>query len=190
MTRIKRLVAPLAATAAGLTLAAVSQTAFAAAAPSPQTRTDGEPRVITLRLASDASQVANVSGASNADGAQVIQYPYISTATNELWRVERTDDGSFRFVAVSSGKCLNVQGGGTTVGTPVIQYACSYGTTPNERWQLVQVGNGYQIVAQSSGQCLNVRGGVGVGNALIQYPCTAGGAVNDVWLPVWEPANQ
>jgi Ricin-type beta-trefoil lectin domain len=190
MTRNKRLIATLAATVAGLTLAATSQTAFAATTPSPQLRAAGDPGVVTLRLASDASQVANVSGASTQDGAPVIQYPYSSTAANELWRVERTDDGYLLFISVNSNKCLNVRGGGNAAATPVIQYTCSHGSTPNERWRLVQVGNGYQIVAQSSGQCLNVRGGVGVGSPLIQYPCTPGGAPNDVWLPVWEPANQ
>ncbi|MGY0232682.1 RICIN domain-containing protein [Longispora urticae] len=138
---------------------------------------------VTLRLASDPGQVANVSGASVDNGAAVIQWP-LSNAGNERWEAESTLDGYYRFKAVHSGKCLNVQGGGTQDGTAVIQYTC--GNAANELWKLVPKGIGYQVVGKESGKCLNVRGGVGRGNPLIQYTCVAGGAPNDVWLPVWE----
>ncbi|WUH89064.1 RICIN domain-containing protein [Streptomyces sp. NBC_00433] len=83
------------------------------------------------------------------------------------------------------GQVANVRGASTENDAPVIQYDC--GTADNELWRFVPKGIGYQIVAKSSGKCLNVRGGVGVGNPLIQYTCTAAGVDNDVWLPVWEP---
>lgn len=141
---------------------------------------------MTLRLASDPGQVANVRGASTDNGAQIIQWP-LSNTTNELWEPESTLDGHYRFKAVNSGLCLNVRGGGTEDGAQIIQYTC--GSAANELWRFVQKGIGYQIVSKSSGKCLNVRGGVGQGNELIQYTCTADGAANDVWLPVWEPTR-
>lgn len=141
---------------------------------------------ITLRLASNPGQVANVRGASTESGAQIIQWP-LSNTTNELWEPESTLDGYYRFTAVNSGLCMNVRGGGTEDGAQIIQYAC--GSSANELWKFVQKGIGYQIVAKSSGKCLNVRGGVGQGNELIQYTCTADGAANDVWLAVWEPTR-
>jgi hypothetical protein len=145
-------------------------------------------KVLTLRLASAPNQLANVSGASLADGAAVIQYPWSGTA-NERWLATVEPDGYYRLASLGSNKCLNVAGAGTVDGTPVIQYTCSTNGSTNERWKFVQTGIGYQIVAKSSGKCLNVAGGVGVGNQLIQYTCTSGGAANDVWLPVWEPTN-
>jgi hypothetical protein len=140
----------------------------------------------TLRLASDAKQVANVRGAGTEDGVPIIQYPWSGT-TNERWEADSALGGYYRFKSVSSGKCLNVSGGGNANGAQVIQYTC--GSADNELWKFVPVGTGYQMVVKSSGKCLNVAGGVGVGNALIQYDCTAGGAPNDIWLPVWEPNN-
>lgn len=145
-------------------------------------------KVLTLRLASDPNQLANVEGASLANGARVIQYPWSGTA-NERWLVTVEDDGYYRFASLHSDKCLNVAGGGNADGTNVIQYTCGVTPAANEEWRFVQTGIGYQIVARSSGKCLNVAGCVGVGRPLIQYTCTAGGAANDVWLPVWEPTN-
>ncbi|MGW4028707.1 RICIN domain-containing protein [Streptomyces sp. NPDC004838] len=140
----------------------------------------------TLRLASDPRQVANVRGAAVEDGVPIIQYPW-SGATNERWEADSALGGYYRFKSVSSGKCLNVSGGGTANGAQVIQYTC--GSDDNELWKFVPKGIGYQVVVKSSGKCLNVSGGVGVGRSLIQYDCTAQGAPNDVWLPVWEPDN-
>ncbi|MFD9129734.1 RICIN domain-containing protein [Kitasatospora sp. NPDC059571] len=141
---------------------------------------------LSLRLAADPRQVANVQGGATANGTPVIQYPWTGQP-NERWEATPTGGGYYRFTSFASGKCLNVQGGGTADGTPVIIYTC--GGYDNEQWKLVPKGIGYQIVAKSSGKCLNVRGAVGVGNALVQYTCTADGAPNDVWLPVWEPAD-
>lgn len=176
------------AASAALAVAAVACAAQAgpAAAASPQAAV--ALKVVTLRLAADPTQLANVQGASLADGAPVIQYPFSGTA-NERWLATGDGDGYYRFASLASNKCLNVQGGGSADGTPVIQYSCSTDGAANERWRFVPVGIGYQIVSKSSGKCLNVGGGVGVGNKLIQYTCVPGGAPNDVWLPVWEPTN-
>ena len=145
-------------------------------------------KVVTLRLASDPGQLANVQGSSLADGAPVIQYPWSGTA-NERWLATVEPDGYYRFASLASNKCLNVAGGGSANNTPVIQYTCTTTGAANERWKLVPVGIGYQVVSKDSGKCLNVDGGVGAGRALIQYTCTPGGSANDVWLPVWEPTN-
>lgn len=142
---------------------------------------------ITLRLASDAGQVANVRGAAQGDDIPVIQYPWTGN-TNERWEVEPTSAGYYRLKAVHSGKCLNVRGGGNEDDARIIQYTC--GNAANEQWKFVPKGIGYQVVARGSGKCLNVRGGVGANNPLIQYTCTANGADNDVWLPVWEDASK
>ncbi|WP_406154902.1 RICIN domain-containing protein [Streptomyces sp. NBC_01023] len=139
---------------------------------------------LTLRLADDPGQVANVRGGSTENGAPVIQYPWSGKA-NERWEADSALGGYYRFKSVGSGKCLNVRGGGSENGAQVIQYTC--GNSDNELWKFVPKGIGYQVVVKSSGKCLNVRGGVGVGNDLIQYECTPRGVANDVWLPVWEP---
>lgn len=183
MTARKRWTATLGAAVAGAGLMLGSH-ASAAAQPAQALSSQAvQVQRVTLRLASDPGQVANVSGASQENGGRVIQWP-LSHTNNERWKPEAVSGGYYRFRAVHSGKCLNVEGGGTADDTRIIQYTC--GTADNEQWKFVSKGIGYQIVARSSNKCLNVRGGVGRGNALIQYTCTANGAPNDVWLPVWE----
>ncbi|MFF2411566.1 RICIN domain-containing protein [Streptomyces sp. NPDC058092] len=184
----KRLVTGAAALAMVTGAMSVSVSPAAADADTPA----AAPRAIvahqfTLRLASDPNQVANVRGAGKENGVPIIQYPWSGT-TNERWEAESAQGGYYRFKSVSSGKCLNVSGGGTANGTKVIQYKCG-GNIDNELWKFVSKGDGYQIVVKSSSKCLNVAGGVGEGNSLVQYDCTAQGAPNDVWLPVWEPKN-
>jgi hypothetical protein len=175
-------VAVAAVAAVGVTLATVHGTATAAP-PSVAGVQAVQVQQLTLRLASDPSQVANVAGAATGNGANVIQWPW-SGQNNERWEAESTLDGYYRLMSVNSGRCLNVAGGGSADGAPAIQYTC--GNAPNELWKFAPVGNGYQIVSKGSDKCLNVRGGIGKGKPLIQYTCTPGGATNDVWLPVWE----
>ncbi|MFJ8230172.1 RICIN domain-containing protein [Streptomyces sp. NPDC094448] len=172
--------------AAGALALGMSGTA-AAGAPVPVTEGAAAAAVnvqrVTLRLASDPGQTADVSGASTQNGANVIQWA-LSRNANQLWEPEAVGGGYYRFKAVHSGLCLNVRGGGNQDGAEIIQYTC--GNAANEQWKFVAKGTGYQLVARSSDKCLNVRGGVGQGRNLIQYTCTADGAANDVWLPVWE----
>ncbi|PVE11881.1 RICIN domain-containing protein [Streptomyces scopuliridis] len=136
---------------------------------------------LSLRLASNPSQVANVKGGGSANGTPVIQWPWSGTP-NERWEATAKGGGYYQFASLESGKCLNVKGGGNANGTEVIQWTC--GNDANALWKFVPKGIGYELVVKSSQKCLNVRGGVGKGNALIQYTCT--GVANDIWLPVWE----
>ncbi|MCM2388282.1 RICIN domain-containing protein [Streptomyces albipurpureus] len=142
---------------------------------------------LSLRLASDPGQAANVWEASQADHAPVKQWPWGGGEGNELWEARDSGAGHYRFASVGSGKCLNVRNGGNEDNARIIQYTCST-DYDNDQWRLVRKGNGYQVVAKSSGKCLNVRGGTGEGNELVQYTCSADGEDNEVWLPVWEPA--
>lgn len=138
---------------------------------------------VSLRLASAPGQVADVSGQSQADEAEVIQWEFARSA-NQYWEPEATSDGFYRLKAVHSGKCLNVKGDSHEDEALIIQWPC--GDAANEQWEFVPKGIGFQLVARSSGKCLNVSGGVGQGRNLIQYSCSAEGADNDVWLPVSE----
>ncbi|WUW10852.1 RICIN domain-containing protein [Streptosporangium sp. NBC_01469] len=139
---------------------------------------------MSLRLAVDPTQVAQVDRASQDDGATLSQQPW-SGAENERWTAEPAGNGYYRFRSGNSGKCLNVQGGSTVDNAAVIQTACG---TANDLWKFASKGIGYQVVS-ASGKCLNVSGGTEVGNPLIQYTCSANGATNDTWLAVWEPVT-
>lgn len=166
------------AAAAGLALTCLTPAANAA------TGTDRQ--YVSLRLASDIGQTADVDGGSTANSAKIIQWTS-TDSRNQLWRDEAVGDGYYRFANAKSGKCLNVEGGGTANLTRVIQWTC--GTSANEQWRPVRKGNGYQLVARSSNKCLNVDGGAGKGRVLIQYTCSAKGGANDVWLISQEPTR-
>ncbi|MEO3972465.1 RICIN domain-containing protein [Streptomyces sp. CAU 1734] len=172
-------------TGLALTLGTLSP---AAAGPATGAPVSAEPRAITtarvsLRLAADAGQAADVAGASTANGAEVIQWA-ASRDDNQRWELTPTSNGYHTVKAVHSGKCLNVENDDPEDGARIIQWTC--GTDANEQWKLVPAGIGYQLVVRSTGKCLNVEYGVGQGNRLIQYTCTPGGADNDVWLAVVE----
>ncbi|MFE4668802.1 RICIN domain-containing protein [Streptomyces sp. NPDC056716] len=143
-------------------------------------------RQLTLRLASDAEQLAEVQGASVEDGAAVVQGAF-SFGGSARWTAEDLGGGYVRFASVHSGKCLDVKNGDTADETEIIQWTCDTGQ--HQQWRFVAKGNGYQLVARHSGKCLNVKGGTGEGNPLIQYTCSSQGEDNDLWLPVWEPTS-
>ncbi|MFE4533717.1 RICIN domain-containing protein [Streptomyces scopuliridis] len=169
----------VAATALAGTMLVASMTPTASA--QPDTDRAVTVRQLSLRLASDPGQVANVKGGGSANGTPVIQWPW-SGAANERWEATAKGGGYYQFASRESGKCLNVKGGGNANGAEVIQWPC--GNSANELWKFVRKGIGYELVVKSSQKCLNVKGGVGKGHALIQYTCV--GAANDIWLPVWE----
>lgn len=173
-----------------VTLAAVAAGAAALAVLPAQAATDwpaaraAEVPEATLRLAAAPDQVADIANASKDNGAPAVQWG-LTGAANQRWKVESSLDGFYRFTSVNSGKCLNVQNASGADGAAVIQYTC--GTAPNELWKPVRKVIGYQLVNKNSGKCLNVKGGLGQGNPLVQYTCSANGAPNEVWLAVWEP---
>jgi hypothetical protein len=124
----------------------------------------------------------NVSGASLADKAAVVQYDCVGAA-NERWRAVPQDDGSYQLVAEHSGKCLNVSGASTADSAPVIQYRCT-GTALNERWKPFQLPDStiFTLVAAHSGKCINVsKASTANKAAIVQYRCT-GTALNERWF--------
>ena len=64
--------------------------------------------------------VADVSGASTADGGSVIQWPY-GSGLNQVWRVESVGNGQYRFLNLNSGKAMEVSGASLTNGASIDQ---------------------------------------------------------------------
>ncbi|WP_231632241.1 RICIN domain-containing protein, partial [Streptomyces clavuligerus] len=121
-------------------------------------------RQVSLRLASDATQVADVYDDGLADDTKIIEWHFKRSA-NQLWEPDDMGSGYVRFKNVHSGKCLKVKGASTEQNAQIVQGPC--GTEPSEQWKLLPKGNGHQLAARSTGMCINVRGGVGAGNELI-----------------------
>ncbi|MBB6037921.1 RICIN domain-containing protein [Phytomonospora endophytica] len=148
----------------------------------------GFPEAITLRLYVDTGQAAVVSGNSTANGTQLMLWQ-IQDMPVYQWNptAYQAPNGTrvWGLANVNSGLCANVAGGGAVDGTAIIQWPC--GGQQNAVWWFAAQGAGYQVGGLESGKCLNVAGGAIPGQPLVLYTCQPGGAVNDVWLPVWEP---
>ena len=117
-----------------------------------------------------------VQGASTANAADVIQWTYGGTATNDEWQLVDLGTGYHRIVNRNSGKVLNVAGASTASGANVDQW--SWASANQQQWQVVDLGNGYhRLTARHSGKVLNVAGA-----------STADGANVDQWS--WSNVNQ
>ncbi|MFJ3723514.1 RICIN domain-containing protein [Streptomyces sp. NPDC090045] len=73
-----------------------------------------------------------VKGGSNDSGAPVVQAE-CGTASEQLWKSEVTDGGTFiQLRNANSGKCLDISGGTARKGAKIIQWDCNGGL--NQKW--------------------------------------------------------
>ncbi len=126
----------------------------------------------------NSGKVLDVSGASTANGATIIQNT-ANGGANQQWSETAVSGGYIKFVNRNSGKVLDVSGASTANGASVIQYTDNGGT--NQEWSLVSVGGGYyKIVNRNSGKVLDVSGAsTADGASVIQY--TDNGGTNQEW---------
>jgi hypothetical protein len=92
--------------------------------------------------------------------------------------------GFYPYANLSSGKCMDVYGGGTSNGTAVDQYTCSGGQ--NQQWEVSFVKNivstpVYELIPENAtAKCLDVSGGgTSNGSTLDIYSCDQ--ANNQLW---------
>jgi hypothetical protein len=108
-----------------------------------------------LRPSHASGKCIDVSGASNADGADLISYD-CHGGSNQLFWAFAQGDGRYVFVNASSGKCLD-QAPGSRDGLDVTQWACHFGD--NQRWRAESAGGSYlKLVNEQSGRVLELSG--------------------------------
>jgi lysophospholipase L1-like esterase len=118
-----------------------------------------------------STRCLDVSGASTADGAQILIWD-CHGGTNQQWT--RTSAGELRGIG---GKCLDVNGNGTANGTRVTTWTCNGGA--NQKFTFNADGT---IVGVGSGKCLDVNGNATANGTLVQlWDCNRG--ANQVWSP-------
>jgi lysophospholipase L1-like esterase len=111
----------------------------------------------------------DVSGASTADGAQVLIWD-CHGGSNQSW----TRSAAGELVGIG-GRCLDVNGNGTADGTRVTTWTCNGGA--NQRFTFTAGG---AIVGEGSGKCLDVNGnGTDNGTIVQLWGCDGGG--NQAW---------
>jgi hypothetical protein len=120
----------------------------------------------------NGGKVVDVSSASTADGADVIQWTWNGGA-NQQWSFNDAGSGYFTIVNRNSGKCLDVYGQSSADGADVDQWACNGGQ--NQQWQWVAHGSYFQIKGRQSGKCLDVNQASTADGANIQiWTCNNG----------------
>jgi len=161
-------------TATATSTARPTPTATSRPTPTPTTGTATNYRLVVRH----SGKVADVSGASTADNAAVVQMA-ASGAASQDWQFTDMGSGYWRISNRNSGRCLDVSGAATTDGALIIQWACGTGT--NQQWQMADLGTGYfHLVARHSGKCLDVPGAATAdGTQLVQWACGTG--TNQDW---------
>jgi DUF1680 family protein len=102
----------------------------------------------------NSGKVADVSGASTADGGDIVQWTSNGGA-NQQWSFVSVGGGYYKIVNRNSGKLVDVSGASTADGADVVQWTDNGGM--NQQWSLVSMGSGYyKIVNRNSGKLFDV----------------------------------
>jgi len=103
-----------------------------------------------------------VQSASTANGANVFQWTYGGSATNDEWELRSIGGGYHRVINRHSGKDMVVQSASTAEGANIFQWTYG-GTATNDEWAIVSVGSGYyRLTNRNGGKSAEV---VGAGTA-------------------------
>jgi len=110
-------------------------------------------------MARHSGKAMTVEGASTANSANVFQWTYGGSQTNDEWEVRTIGGGFYRVINRNSGRDLVVQSASTAEGANIFQYAYG-GANTNDEWSIVDVGGGYhRVTNRMSGKSAEVVGG-------------------------------
>jgi hypothetical protein len=127
-----------------------------------------------------------VQSASTANSANVFQWTYGGSNTNDEWQILSIGSGYYRVIARHSGKDMTVASASTAEGADIFQYTYG-GTTTNDEWAIVDVGSGYhRITNRHSGKSAEVVGG-GTGDGADVAQRTYSGAAHQQFQLVSVP---
>eukprot|EP00010_Vexillifera_abyssalis_P008434 CAMPEP_0201546256 /NCGR_PEP_ID=MMETSP0173_2-20130828/2591_1 /ASSEMBLY_ACC=CAM_ASM_000268 /TAXON_ID=218659 /ORGANISM="Vexillifera sp., Strain DIVA3 564/2" /LENGTH=252 /DNA_ID=CAMNT_0047954865 /DNA_START=141 /DNA_END=899 /DNA_ORIENTATION=- len=129
----------------------------------------------TFSIITHANKALNVKGASNNNGAVVIQYDVNPNAENQRWHLElNSDDGSYCVRSAKTGKYWDIKGNSKEDKAALIQFDKKNGSNDNQRFFFktpMHRNNTVKIVAAHSGHALDVQTGKSDdGLHIIQWP--------------------
>ncbi|MDR8411857.1 RICIN domain-containing protein [Nonomuraea sp. 3-1Str] len=151
---------------------AAAQAVMASAGPRTGTSPTPTPGGASALKGAGSGRCLDVSGASQANGAQA-QIWDCNGQANQQWT--STSAGELR---VYGGKCLDVNGAGTADGTAVIIWDCN--GQANQQWRLNADGT---ITAVGANKCLDVAS-AGTANGTKAQIWTCHGGANQKWTRV------
>lgn len=137
--------------------------------------------VYTL-ISSQSGKLLEVADASNADGANVVQWADLGGA-NQRWIIREVVDNYYSIINVQSGKALEVYDLSTANGANVVQY--DYWQGDSQLWRILDLGNGsVQLLNRLSNKALTVASGSNNDGANIEQGTPVNGA-NQSWRLVF-----
>lgn len=139
-------------------------------------------------VASSSGLNMDVSGASTADGAVILQYS-ARNALNQQFDVVALNDGSYSIRPAHSAKSLDVYNRNPNDGAELRQW--TYSGNSNQRWRIDPVGNGLNsITSVFSGRAVEVWQSSTAAGAPLRLNTYVGGA-NQKWsfIPVSTPVG-
>ena len=128
-------------------------------------------------LAAGASgKCIDVTGASTASSALLIQTACNAAATNQLWKAQQQNTGQYQLVNGNSSKCIDVPSSTTTSGTQLQQYSCGDATKYNQLWTFTAstaASGKYLVKSVASGLCISDKDGSTAGNnPIVEETCS------------------
>jgi len=126
-------------------------------------------------MARHSAKAVVVQSASTANSANVFQWTYGGSATNDEWELRSIGSGYYRAINRNSGKDMVVASASTAEGADIFQYAYG-GSATNDEWTVVSVGSGYyRITNRNSGKSAEVVGsGTADGADIVQRTYVGG----------------
>jgi regulation of enolase protein 1 (concanavalin A-like superfamily) len=138
----------------------------------------------TYRIIGKNSQKSlDIAGSSTADGATVALWTY-GGGGNQSFKIVRAGTevltGTYKIIALSSNKLVEVTGGSTADGAAVEQWTDNGGT--NQQWVITQVsGSDYTIVNVKSGKAMDVIGNATADGAKLEQRTLVSGETHQQW---------
>lgn len=105
----------------------------------------------------NSDRCMDVSGQSNSDGADVIQYSCSSSRNSQIWQLLSVGEGDYYYlINYKSGKYLDVENCGTADNTNVRQWTGLNNWC--QQWQMDNAANGiWRFINRNSGKVLQVE---------------------------------
>ncbi|BCY09055.1 pectinesterase family protein [Actinoplanes sp. L3-i22] len=128
-------------------------------------------------LASGASgKCVDVTGASTASSALLIQVACNATAKDQQWTAKQQNTGQFQLVNGNSGKCVDVPSSSSVSGTQLQQYSCGDATKNNQLWTFTAstaASGKYLVKSVATGMCVSDKDGSTAGNnPIVEESCS------------------
>ncbi|MEO7311467.1 MAG: RICIN domain-containing protein [Chitinophagaceae bacterium] len=125
---------------------------------------------VNICTAINDSKVLNIASASAGNGTAIQLYDVQRNSPNEMWRLERTPDGYYRFISpVGPGKCIDVAWWDASNTNNLVSW--DRADVEKQKWLIIPVvrePGSYVFFNKVSGNCMDLESGITDNHRVIQ----------------------